>query len=100
MEALFRAVNSTFRQEGLFALLRRSFLFLVGRVFWYRRYHVFERDADREQGLDDEDFLPDVDGFEFRVIATAAEARALAVDIVDPGFHRFSPEDALQKAPA
>jgi len=96
-EALFRAVNSTFRQEGLSALLRRSFVFLVDRVFWYRRYHVFERDANREQGLDEKDFLPEVDGFEFRVVSDAVEARALAVDIVNPVFHGFSAEDALQK---
>jgi ribosomal protein S18 acetylase RimI-like enzyme len=97
VEALLGAANSIFRQEGLSALLRRSFIFLVERFYWSRSHYIFEYDAERLEDLNENDFMPKSDGFEFRVVSAADQASGLAMEIVDSGWHRFRAKDALQR---
>jgi len=97
MKALFRVAHSTFRQEGLVSLLRRSAIFVLERFYWSRRYYIFEHDADWADDVNEADFMPKTDEFEFRVVSTASEAGKLDMEVVESSWHGFTAEDALER---
>ncbi|MDY6917202.1 MAG: hypothetical protein SVP26_04535 [Chloroflexota bacterium] len=68
MSSLFDRARRVLRTEGLTALLRRTVLLATGHVFQYRTVYVFEYDIEEASELDETDFLPRTDGFDFRIV--------------------------------
>jgi hypothetical protein len=96
-EALFRAVNSTFRRKGLFALLKRYINFLLERLYWRRDYYIFEYDSERLEELNDNDYMPRISGFEFAAITSISQIGDMPMGIADSLWHGFRAEEALRR---
>ena len=84
MTSLLDRAADIFRTEGLLPLIRRGFIFLVGYLFRYQRYDLYEHTLEKR---DEADFLPKVQDFTFKIITTTGQADELAAAGFKFGSH-------------
>ena len=77
MSSLFDRARRVLRTEGPMALLRHAVLFATGHVFKYSAVYVYEYDIEEVARLDEADFLPRTDSFDFRIVESNREADGL-----------------------
>ncbi len=66
--------------EGLLALVRQAFAFVVGLFFHYETCYLFEYPTETMRNLNQADFMPKIDDFIFKIISTNKEADELEAE--------------------
>ncbi len=79
---MLKRAREIFQTEGLLALLRRGFIFLLGYLFRYQRYYLYEHTLEERN---EADFLPKTRDFTFKMITTRQKADELAAAGLDFG---------------
>ena len=80
---LLRRAKCTYQGEGPLTLARNAAAWAALWVFKYEDYYLFARDSGAYEWDSDVDFVPEVDGWSFRIIYTNEEADELEAE----GFH-------------
>lgn len=94
MGFLLKRAVEIFRTEGLLALLRRSFFFLIGYVFRYGHYYLYEHTM---KPRNEADFLPKNNDFIFKIVTTTRQADELAAAGFNFGTHHPNNRGGLDK---
>ena len=82
------------RTEGLMALLRRGFAFLMGRFFYYKTFYLYEHTLEQRN---EADFLPKVQDFTFNIVTTRQQADELVAAGIDFGSRHPNEKGGLDK---
>lgn len=77
---LFTMAKRVRQTEGLLSLSRRGFGFLVTRFVEYRRYYVMSRSLEGFDQLEEADFMPRLQSFTVRLVASNGEADSLEAE--------------------
>jgi len=86
---LLRRAREIFQTEGLLPLVRRGLVFLVGHLFRYENYYLYEHTLeDTLKERNEADFLPRIQDFTFKIVATNQQADELAAAGLD--FRSYS----------
>jgi RimJ/RimL family protein N-acetyltransferase len=80
--------------EGLLPLLRRGFVFLIGYLYRYESYYLYEHTLEEKN---EADFLPKVQDFTFKIVATNKQADELAAAGLDLSSHVINARQKLNK---
>jgi len=75
-------------------LLRRGFIFLIGYVFRYQRYYLYEHII---KPRNEADFLPKTRDFTFKIVTTTRQADELAAAGFKFGSHALNARGGLDK---
>ncbi|MGB2798885.1 MAG: hypothetical protein WBC82_03455 [Dehalococcoidia bacterium] len=78
--SLFKRAKHIYETEGIVALLRRAFSFVIGHFFQYQTYYILERALENVRKLNEADFLPKIDHFDLKIVSTHQEADELEAD--------------------
>jgi len=97
LTSLLERAAEIFQTEGLLALLRRGFIFLVGYFFYYNRCYLYEHTI---KPRNEADFLPKVSDFTFKIITTTGQADELAAAGFNFGTHHPNARRDLDKGAA
>lgn len=89
-----RRAMEIFQTEGLLPLTRRVLLFLVGLLFCYTHYYLYEHTTKRRK---ETDFLPKTRDFTFEIVTTNQQADALVTSGLDFGSHHPNRRQGLEK---
>lgn len=82
--ALLRRAKYIFQTEGLIPLVRRGLAFLVGHFFRYENFYLYEYTLeDTLKERNEADFLPRIQDFTFKIVATNQQADELAAAGLD-----------------
>jgi len=77
---LLRRMRRMYKTEGGKYLLRVGIRFVAGLFFRYETYYLVEHTLEQTRQLDEKDFSPKTDHFEWKVVATNHEADDLEAD--------------------
>jgi hypothetical protein len=91
---LLRRAREIFQTEGLLPLLRRGFIFLIGYVFRYQRYYLYEHTM---KPRNEADFIPENRDFIFKMVTTTRQADELAAAGFNFGTHHPNARGGLDK---
>jgi len=80
--------------EGLLPLLRRGFVFLIGYLYRYESYYLYEHTLEEKN---EADFLPKVQDFTFKIVATNQQADELAAAGLDLSSYVINARQKLNK---
>ncbi len=86
--------NYILQREGLLPLLGRGFIFLTGYLFQYGAYYLYEYSVEER---DEADFLPKIQDFTFKIVATNQQADELAAAGLDLSSHVINVRQRLNK---
>jgi hypothetical protein len=90
---LLRRAREIYQTEGLLPLLRQGLLFLIGYLFRYENYYLYEHTL---RARDEADFLPKARDFALKIVTTRRQADELAAGF-DFGSHLLSARPKLAK---
>jgi RimJ/RimL family protein N-acetyltransferase len=79
---LLKRAEEILQTEGLLPLLRRGLIFLMGYIFRYERYYLYEHTM---KPRDEAEFLPKTQDFTFEIVSTTRQADELAAAGFDFG---------------
>jgi hypothetical protein len=91
---LLRRAREIFETEGLLPLLRRGFIFLLGYLFRYGNYYLYEHTL---KDRDETKFLPKTKDFTLETITDSQQAAELTAAGLDFGSHHPSERRGLDK---
>lgn len=74
---LLARMRRMYKTEAVTYLLAAGFWFMAGLLFKYQAFYLIEHTLEQTRHLDEKDFLPRTDHFEWKVVATNEEADAL-----------------------
>jgi len=86
---LFGRVKHILRTEGLLSLLRQGFAFLAGCIFRYETCYLYQHGLEE---MSEDDFMPRIKNFTFRIVSTTQEADELVAN----GFE-FRSSDGVRR---
>lgn len=89
-----RRAGEIFQTEGLLPLLGRGFIFLVGYLFRYGNYYLYEHTI---KARDEADFLPKTMDSTFKILTTSRQADELAAAGLDFGSRHPNERGGLRK---
>jgi len=92
--ALLRRAREIFQTEGLLPLVRRGLVFLVGHLFRYENYYLYEHTLEERS---EAGFLPKIQDFTFKIVTTNQQADELAAAGLDFGSHHPNERWGLEK---
>ena len=93
MTLLLRA-KEILQTEGLMPLLGRGFTFLAGYFFQYGTYYLYEYSVKERNAAD---FMPKIQDFTFKIVATNQQADELAAHGLDLSSHVINARQKLNK---
>jgi hypothetical protein len=91
---LISRAKEIFQTEGLLPLLKRGSVFLLGHVFRYVKYYLYEHTIEERK---EADFLPKTRDFTFRIITSNQQAAELVAAGFDFGPHYHYTRRGLKK---
>jgi hypothetical protein len=94
LSILLRRARYIFQTEGLVALLRRGWVVLGGRFFWYQNSYLYEYTL---KARSEADFLPRIQGFTFKIVASNQQADELAAAGLDLSVQSLNTRHSLEK---
>ena len=80
MSRFLKRASHILEAEGPFGLMKRGLTFVACRLFFYRTYYLSEYELERARSWREEDFLPRLDDFTFRMVTSNEEADALEAE--------------------
>lgn len=89
-----RRAREILQTEGLLPAARRTLVFLVGLLFCYSRYYLYEHIVTERNEFD---FLPKTSEFIFELVTTTRQADALTASGYDFGSHHPNNRQGLEK---
>ena len=94
---LLARMRRTYKTEGVTYLLAVGFRFMAGLLFKYQTFYLIEHTLEQTRHLDEKDFLPKTDHFEWKVVATTQEADVMEADGLEfrSYAHSFDAREAL-----
>ena len=97
LTTLSRRAKHIYETDGIVALLRRGFRFLVYCVFEYRSYWLYAEPIASHPNLNEADFLPRVDDFRFEIVSSNQKADDLEADGFEFRSHVPNGRERLDK---
>jgi len=91
---LLGRAREIFQTEGLLPLLGRGFIFLLGYLFRYENYYLYEHTLKER---DEADFLPRAGDFTLEIVTTRRQADELVAAGLDFGSHHPNERRGLEK---
>jgi hypothetical protein len=92
--ALLLRAKEILQTEGLLPLLRRGFIFLAGYLFRYEHYYLYEHTIKERN---EAGFLPKMQGFTLKIVATKQQADELAAAGFDFGSRLLNERRGLDR---
>ena len=97
LTSLFSRAKQIYETEGIVALLRRAFSFVIGHSFQYQTYYILERTLENVRKLNEADFMPKIDHFDLKIVSTNQEADELEADGLEFRSHVPHGRERLDK---
>ncbi len=94
---LIRRAKQILQTEGLIPLVRRGFPFVVRRFFRYETYYLYEHIPINIRNLNEADFMPKIDNFNFKIVSTGREADELEAEGLEFLSQAVNARESLDK---